>query len=161
MNFFKHRHVVVAALVAPVLALIAYFGMDYIFSEAPQAAQEGQSYPLVEKPNCRYDSGFCGLKNNEFELDLSYRRLGVSRLVLNLESVFPLEGVLLAVVRNENDDQPPVPMNAAGTDGTQWTMEIMVSDPQTQRLRLVASAGGALYYGDVSTRFTMAEQGSD
>ena len=161
MNFFKHRHVVVAALVAPVLALIAYFGMDYIFSETPQVAQEGQSYPLVEKPNCRYDSGLCGLKNNEFELDLSYRRLGVSRLVLNLESVFPLEGVMLAVVRNENDDQPPVPMIAAGTDGTQWTMEIMVSDPQTQRLRLVASAGGALYYGDVSTRFTMAEQGSD
>ena len=161
MNFFKHRHIVVAALVAPVLALIAYFGMDYIFSEPPQAAVEGQSYLLVEKPNCRYDSGFCGLKNNEFELDLSYRRMGGNRMMLDLESAFPLEGVVLAVVRDENDDRTPTPMNAAGSDGTQWTMEIMVSDPETQRIRLVASAGGALYLGDVSTRFTTAKQAAD
>lgn len=157
MNFFKHRHIVVAALVAPVLALIAYFGMDYIFSETPQVAVEGQSYLLVEKPNCRYDSGFCGLKNNEFELDMSYRRLGGNRIMLDLESAFPLEGVMLAVVRDENDDQTPAPMNATGGDGTQWTMEIMVSDPEMQRIRLVASAGGAFYFGDVSTRFTLAD----
>lgn len=161
MSFFKHRHIVVAALVAPVLALIAYFGMDYIFSEAPQVAVEGQSYSLVEKPNCRYDSGFCGLKNNEFELDLSYRGLGGGRMMLDLESAFPLDGVMLAVVRDEHDDQVPGPMNAVGNDGLVWTLEIMVSEPQTQRIRLVASAGGSLYFGDVSTRFTMADPNSD
>ena len=161
MNFFKHRHIVVAALVAPVLALIAYFGMDYMFGEAPHAAVEGQSYSLVEKPNCRYGSGLCGLKNSDFELDLSYRRTGGNRMMLDLESAFPLEGVMLAVVRDENDEQAPIPMNAVGSDGTEWTMEVMVSNPETQRIRLVASADGALYFGDVSTRFTMAEEESD
>lgn len=161
MNFFKHRHVVVAGLVAPVLALGAYFAVGYMFGESPQAAVEGRSYSLVEKPNCRYDSGSCGLKNNDFELDLSYRRMGGNRMMLDLESAFPLEGVMLAVVRDENDDQTPMPMNSAAAGGSSWTMEIMVSDPDSQRIRLVASAGGALYFGDVSTRFTMADQASN
>ena len=68
MSFFKNRHVVVATLMAPLLGLGAYFGMGFIFGERPQPAETGQSYKLVEKPNCRYASGLCGLKNVDFEL---------------------------------------------------------------------------------------------
>ena len=97
---------------------------------------EGQSYPLVEKPNCRYDSGFCGLKNNDFELDMSYVRLVVDRLVLNLESEFPLEGVMVVVVKGENDKIPPLPMGAVDSEGLKWTIELSVSEPETDRIRL-------------------------
>ena len=75
MSILKNRHVLVASLVAPLLALLAWFAIDFFTSETPHAAVEGQSYALVEKPNCRYDSGLCGLKNNDFELELSYRRI--------------------------------------------------------------------------------------
>lgn len=151
----------VAALVAPLLALITYFAMDFMFGETPSAAIEGQSYPLVEKPGCRWDSGYCGLKNNEFELDMTYRRLGGERLALDLESIFPLDGVLLAVVDHETDDRTPVPMSPVGSDGLKWTLEITVSDPERQRLRLAVSAGGSLYYGDASTLFTTANSQDD
>ncbi|MEE4216355.1 MAG: hypothetical protein V2I48_02000 [Xanthomonadales bacterium] len=161
MNILKNRHVLVASLVAPVLAILAYFAMDYLFSDPPQAAVEGQSYPLVEKPNCRYDSGYCGLKNNDFELEMSYSRLGGERLLLKLESVFPLEGVMAAVVQSETEEPLPLPMKAETGDGRAWRMELMVSEPETDRIRVVASAGGALYFGDVSTRFTLADRRPD
>ena len=161
MSMFRNRHVLVAALVAPVLALIAYFAMDYMFGETPHAAVEGQSYALVEKPNCRWESGTCGLKNNEFEFELTYRRLQGDRLKLDLESVHPLTGVLLAVVQNENDETAPVPMQAANGEGRNWTLEATITEPGTQRLRLAASAGGSVYYGDASTAFTLADRTGD
>ena len=158
MTILRNRHVLIAALVAPVLALIAWFAIDLMTGEEPHAAIEGQSYALVEMPNCRYESGYCGLKNNEFELVMSYRRIGGDRLALDLSSVFPLDGVLLALVISESDDKPPVQMESAGTDGMKWTLELRVAEPETDRIRLVASAGGAVYYGDVSTRFTLADR---
>ncbi len=158
MNILRNKHVLVAALVAPVLALLAYFAMDYMFGETPHAAVEGQSYALVEMPNCRYDSGSCGLKNNEFRLDMNYRRISDDRLALDLSSAFPLDGVLLALVISETDDKPPVPMQSAAPDGTKWTIELQIAEPETDRIRLVASAGGSVYFGDVSTRFTLADQ---
>lgn len=161
MNILKNKHVLVASLVAPLLAILAYFAMDYLFSEPPQVAVEGQSYPLVEKPNCRYDSGLCGLKNNDFELELSYSRLGGDRLLVNLKSEFPLEGVMAVVVKSETDETPPEPMRAESTDGLEWSMELLVSEPEKYRIRLAASAGGSLYFGDVSTRFTLADRKSD
>ena len=153
MNALKNRHVVVAALVAPVLALIAWFSVDYFFGETPQAAVEGGRYALVEKPNCRWESGGCGLKNNDFELEIVFERLADGGLRLNLDSVFPLEGVMLAVVRDDVEVLPPQAMNAARPGGTAWTLDTIVAQPGEERLRLVASSGGALYYGDVSTAF--------
>lgn len=161
MNILKNKHVLVASLVAPLLAILAYFAMDYLFSDPPHAAVEGQSYPLVEKPNCRYDSGYCGLKNNDFELEMSYSRLGGNRLLLSLKSVFPLEGVMAAVVKSETQESSPRPMKAEAGDGLAWSMELTVSEPETDRIRVVASAGGSLYFGDVSTRFTLADRPPD
>lgn len=158
MNFFRHRHVVVAALVAPVLALIAWFSLDFFMGESPHVAVEGMSYPLVEKPNCRYDSGFCGLKNNDFELDLSYQRLGGERLLLELESVYPLEGVRVAVVRGKGDEAIPVAMNSDDPAGLRWKIELSVSQPQSDRLRLATTASGAHYFGDVALKFTLADR---
>jgi hypothetical protein len=155
MNVLKNRHVLVAALVAPLLALIAYFASDYFFGEAPQVAVEGQSYPLVEKPSCRWESGYCGLKNNEFELDLQVREVDGETLLL-LESVFALEGVMLSVGREEAEGAQPVPMRAVDEEGRRWSLPLIVPAPGEDRIRLVAAADGSLYYGDVSTAFMLS-----
>jgi len=158
MSFLKNRHVLVASLVAPLLALLAWFAIDFFTGETPHAAVEGQSYALVEKPNCRYDSGLCGLKNNDFELELSYRRISGDRLALDLVSEFPLDGVLLAVVISETDDKKPVPMEPAAPGGLKWSLEARIAEPESDRIRLVASAQGTVYYGDASTQFTLADK---
>jgi hypothetical protein len=154
----KNKHLVTAAIVAPVLALIGYFGINALVGESPHAAEEGQSYQLVEMPSCRYSSGRCGLKNGDFELNLSTESLADDRLLLMLESEFPLEGVKVALVENEVDEKQPVDMRAMGEDGLAWSLEMARPDPERNRLHLVASANRSLYFGDVAMKFTLQEE---
>jgi len=151
----KNKHVVTATIVAPVLALIAYFGVNALVGESPHAAEEGQSYQLVEMPGCRYNSGHCGLKNGDFELNLSTESLENGRMLLMLESEFPLEGIKVALVEDEADEKQPVDMRPMGADGLRWSLEIARPDPERNRLHLVASANGSLYFGDAAMKFTL------
>lgn len=157
MAAWSNKHVIIAMLIAPVLALIAYFGIGAMLGEDPQPAEAGQSYPLAEKPNCRYASGACGLKNAEFELTLTHDQLAGSRSLLKLKSVHPLEGVMLAVAVGDGKEQAPVPMRPTEVDGRSWSLEIDHPDTELNRLRLVASAGGVYYFGDVATKFMQKE----
>lgn len=154
MSFLKNRHVLVAALIAPVLALISYFGISYLYGEKPQMAVEGQSYPLVEKPDCRYESGKCGLKNGDFELEMRIESLGGGRVTLMLKSVFPLEGVKAALVRKGADEQQPESLQQQDADGLLWSLEMNQPDPVSDRIRLVASSQKSFYFGDAATAFS-------
>jgi NADH:ubiquinone oxidoreductase subunit 3 (subunit A) len=60
---FKNWHVIIAMIVAPILAVLAWFAVDYFVAERPHAAKEGAAYSLIAKSNCRYDSGQCDLEN--------------------------------------------------------------------------------------------------
>jgi hypothetical protein len=154
----QNKHLVTAAIVAPVLALIGYFGINALVGESPHAAEAGQSYQLVEMPSCRYNSGHCGLKNGDFELNLSTESLDADRLLLMLKSEFPLEGVKVALVENEADEMQPVEMQSMGGDGLVWSLDIARPDPERNRLRLVASSSQSLYFGDVAMKFTLQEE---
>jgi hypothetical protein len=153
----QNKHLVTAAVVAPILALIGYFGINALVGESPQAAEEGQSYQLVEMPSCRYSSGHCGLKNSDFELDLTTEPLDDDRLLLLLKSEFPLEGVKVALIEDESDEEQPVDMRSMGEDGLTWSLEIARPDPERNRLHLVASANQSLYFGDAAMKFTLQE----
>jgi hypothetical protein len=158
MRFLKNKHVVVAMLVAPVLAILGYFALDALVGEKPKPAVEGQSYPLAEKPNCRYASGLCELKNADFELQLGMRTLAPDRVTLTLQSVVPLEGVMVALVEISGGEAPPLPMEPAGQDGLSWSLAMPRPDADRHRLRLAASSGGSVYYGDVATQFSLLEE---
>jgi hypothetical protein len=153
----KNKHLVTAAIVAPVLALIGYFGINALVGESPHAAEAGQSYQLVEMPSCRYNSGHCGLKNGDFELNLSTESLDADRLLLMLKSEFPLEGVKVALIEDNSDEEQPVDMQPMGEDGLTWSLEMARPDPERNRLHLVASANQSLYFGDAAMKFTLQE----
>jgi hypothetical protein len=157
VKFLKNKHLLTASLMAPILALMSYFAIDALVGETPQAAEEGQSYQLVEKPNCRYDSGSCGLKNGDFELNLHTEALDSDRMTLVLKSVFPLDGVLLGLVENGADEEQPMDMRPMGDDGLIWSLDVARPNPETDRMHLVASSSGSLYFGDVSMKFTYDE----
>jgi hypothetical protein len=154
MSFWKNKHILIASLMAPVLGLVAYFGMGALLGGKPQPAESGASYQLVEKSNCRYSSGSCGLKNVDFELTLNFEQLGNKRLLLNLKSENPLDGVVLALVENAVDENEPQNMQPLGSDGLNWSLDIVRPDPEKDRLHLVASANQTLYFGDIATKFT-------
>lgn len=159
MSVFRNRHVVIAALIAPVLALIAYFSVDYLFGERPQAARAGASYPLVETPGCRYAGGNCRLKNEDFVLSIAVMQTANGAGVLTLESNVALEGVRLAVHRGEGvDEAAPREMLAVNAEGNRWTLDVPPLDPSRDRLRLAASARGSIYFGEASTSFLGREE---
>jgi hypothetical protein len=155
LSFWKNKHLLLATLMAPILGLLTYFAVDHFVGEKPHAAEAGQSYLLVEKPSCRHGSGFCGLKNADFELTLTYERPKPDRLLLKLGSEHPLEGVMIAVGTSETEQNQPVPMQRMSNDNLTWSLEIANPDPENHRLYLVASAGQSFYYGDVATKFTL------
>ena len=157
MNILKNRHLLVASLVAPLLALMAYFSIDFLFGEKPSAAVAGQSYPLAEKPDCRYGSGHCGLKNGDFELELRVEAMGSAQATLMLKSVVPLEGVKVALVSGDAGESEPAAMQAQDSTGLYWSLPIRRPDPERDRLQLVAAANQSLYFGDASTAFVEVE----
>lgn len=161
MNFLKNKHMVLASVMAPILGLAAYFAVDAVVREKPQAAKAGQSYNLLEKPNCRRAGGTCGLKNGDFELELGFEILGNDQLLLKLSSLHVLDRVMLAVVENETDEKPPVEMHRAGEDGLSWNLEIARPDPGLHRLRLVATSNQSFYFGDAAMKFTGAASAAD
>ena len=158
MKILKNKHVLTATLIAPVLAVLAYLAVNALVGETPHAAEEGKSYQLVEKPNCRYNSGSCGLKNGDFELKLSTEELNDDRIRLLLESVVPLEGVKVALVEDETEEKQPVDMRPEGAEGLLWSLILPRPDPERNRLLLVASANRSLYFGDAATKFTLRKE---
>ena len=155
MSFLTNKHVVVALLVTPLLAIGGYFAVDALVREKPHAALEGGQYALVEKSNCRYNSGICDLTNGDFKIRLSSEWRDDNRLQLVLKSAHELEGALVALAKPEADDEPPVAMAASDETATRWTLEMARPDPQTNRLRIAVSSGKTVYYGDVAMKFTL------
>lgn len=157
MSLFRNRHIVIAMVVAPVLAIGAWFGVDYLFGERPQAAMPGHSYPLLETPGCRYAGGDCGLKNADFELAIDFAPGPAQGIRLEVESAVPLDGVVAALVSPDGAEQDPRPLRPVGPGARSWTMALRGARPGHDRLRIVASAGGAQYFGEVVTRFAEAK----
>lgn len=161
MSFLKNKHVVVALLVAPILALISYFSVDAAVSEKPHAAMKGSQYELVEKPNCRYSSGHCQLKNGDFELELKGAWKDEVHLQIELVSPFPLEGVIAAQIDHLDADATPMQMIALNEHGTRWGMLLVNPALDQSRIRLAASSNETLYYGDAGLAFVDYETSFD
>ncbi len=152
MTMFKNMHLVVAMLVAPVLAVMAWFAVDYFAGERPHAATEGAGYTLIAKPNCRYDSGQCDLENSEFGLSL--RPLAVTDAAVELEmtSAFPLQSAALGLVDN-GAELLPSPMHSTADDGLHWTAKINRPTRADAALRIAVTAQGATWYAEVPVVF--------
>jgi hypothetical protein len=155
VNILKNKHVLIAMIVAPILGVVSWLVTSDMVGEKPHAAEEGQSYQLVEMPNCRYDSGICGLKNGDFELKLNTARLDDGRVLLTINSIFPLDGVRVALAENGTDEKRSVEMQAMGDEGLEWSLEMSSPDPEVDRLHLVASSNLSLYYGDAALKFML------
>jgi len=160
---YSNKHVVIALLVAPVLALISYFAVDRMVSEAPHAAQVGASYPLVEQSNCRYSSGACDLSNGDVAVHLTVESLEAGTMLLSLSSSVALEGAKVALVQTgapattATSRDAPVVMRSMTEAGLAWTVRLPSDNAESARLRLVLSAAGTLYFGEAQLTFVRYE----
>jgi hypothetical protein len=145
-----NKHLLIAMIVAPVLAVLAWIAAGQLAGEEPQAAVPGESYPLVEKSNCRYPSGACDLENAEFRLRLTAAATGGGEVLLS--STHPLDGVVLGVGLPAEETLPAT-MHSADDRGLEWRLELGSAPGPAQRIRLVALAGGSSYFAEAATAF--------
>ncbi|MEM1113849.1 MAG: hypothetical protein AAGI11_18190 [Pseudomonadota bacterium] len=148
---FKNKHVIIARLVSPLLAILAWFAVGQLAGEKPAVAQPGKSYPLVEKSNCRYDSGACDIENEDLRLRLSLGETA-GALDLQLSASHPLDGVLLAVSMGDADSQPAA-MSSADAGGMEWRLPLSQLPPEGARLHVAARAGQSNFFADTATAF--------
>lgn len=158
MSLFSNKHVLVAMVVSPVLAVITYFAIDYVVKEKPQAAQKGQSYPLIAKSNCRYSSGQCNLENSDFKASLKVEPVdGQPSLFLDVNH--PLDGVMVGISKEGDDIQnvKPTPMINQGGSNQRWILPLNFEVNDTTTLAIAISANGAQYFAETRMAFSKYE----
>jgi hypothetical protein len=150
---WTNKHVIIAMLVAPVLAIMAWFAVDYLVAEQAQPATAGSMYSLIARPNCRYDSGKCDLANNEFKLSIRPVKLENDRTILSLKPEFELEQVTLALVIGSSE----VVGNAAATTNpegeTVWIVNFPAYAEPEAALRVAVAAQESVYFAEVPVVF--------
>lgn len=157
MGFLKNKHFIMAMVIAPVLAVIAYFATDYVVSEPPQEARPGQSYKLAAKSNCRYQSGVCTLNNGDVELRLRAERLSEHTVLLALSSTLEIQNALISIATSDNATSPtamsPPEANSGPAAEKQWQMQVEVDEPEKTKVRLAVNIAGATYYAEIPAVF--------
>ncbi len=160
---FSNKHVVVAILVAPVLAIMAWFAVDYVVSERPHAARPGDTYPLIAKSNCRYDSGQCDLKNGDFELSLRSIDVAAEAVAVELRSRFPLQQATIGYI-DERAAALPTRMKSTDPGATLWSGALALPSSDASTIGIAVTAQGATYYAEIPAVFLDASRkaaGSD
>ena len=151
MNLLKNKHIVLAMLIAPVLAIIAYFATDSIVSEKPHQAKSGEQYKLAARSNCRYQSGRCSLHNGDVEIDIIIERLDDPYVEVTLLSNTPLQQALASLVIDQAD-APPVSLVSA-PDMMTWHARFESYEPEKAEMRLVVMLSGTTFYASIPTVF--------
>jgi hypothetical protein len=152
MNILKNKHVILAMFVAPVLAIIAYFATDRIVSEKPHQAQQGNSYKLAAKSNCRYKSGLCTLHNGDVEVNVRVEQVSDAAFKLILQSNMPLTNALASFANGESEAQPGSLYPAAAQENT-WNAEFRLADIEKTTLRLVLEISDSIFYAETPAIF--------
>ncbi len=155
---FTNKHVVIAMLIAPVLAVLAYFMVDYYVSEKPKQAEPGKTYKLAERPNCRYASGRCELRNGNFKVGLEVEMLPDDALLLKLDANFSLDGVKVAIAETKDASPEPLAMQTKSSDNKNW--EVILRRPRSEesRIYLAIAANGSKFYTDAATKFFQTDR---
>ena len=147
---FTNKHVVVAMLVAPILAIMAWFAVDHFIGERPHAAMEGTAYTLVAKSSCRYASGQCELENAEFRLSIRPQARNATSISLVMSASHALDSALMGM----SGDESPQQMTSIGDDtGTEWLAILPLPRDADETLRIAVTARGATWFAEVPTIF--------
>jgi hypothetical protein len=152
MQLLKNRHLILAMFVAPTLAIIAYFGVDYVVSEKPQVAQQGKAYKLAAKSNCRYQSGACTLKNADIEVHLQANRIDDEQVGLTLSSATPIQNALISLLTDEIETEPVLVNEKADQADARYVI-LDLKNPEQSTLRLALNISGSMYYAETSAIF--------
>jgi hypothetical protein len=149
---WKNKHVIIALIVAPILAVLAWFAVGTIAGEKAQVAKPGAAYPLVARSNCRWESGECDLVNNDLKMTILPLELGA------LDSEFPLAQATFALLSGGNEVVASAEHDASPDAAAQMTVTIPAfADPEAM-LRVAVTVQESLYFAEVPVVFMRPEE---
>ncbi|NYT28674.1 MAG: hypothetical protein H0A76_12975 [Candidatus Thiodubiliella endoseptemdiera] len=154
--FFKNKHVITSMIVAPILAIISYFAVDYYVAEVPHKAKQGQSYKMLAKPNCRWASGVCDLINGDLKIHITSDSQKYGSNVLFVDASNNLKGIKFALVEEQGKTSKPQSMTPANGSKKSWQSS-RINIRQSDYLQLVISANRSVFYTEVPTVFIYKE----
>lgn len=152
MAFYKNKHVILAMFVAPVLSIIAYFAVDFIVSEKPHSAREGNSYRLVADSNCRYKSGHCSLQNGDVKIMLEAKAVSEKQIELYLNSELPVQYAVITYIE-EAIESEPVQLQASQSQKNTLYAKLGLVAPEKSHLRLALKIYNTMYYAETPAVF--------
>ncbi len=144
-------------IVAPILAILSYFAVDYYVAEVPHKAKSGQLYKMLAKSNCRWESGHCDLVNGELKLLVTSSSQQYGRNYFRLNSETPLQEVKFALVSEKGVYSQPESMSLV-EPGNQLWQSSLVDVKRSDFLQLVISVGGSVFYAEVPAIFTYQDK---
>lgn len=150
---WKNKHVVIAMLVTPVLAVLAWFGVDSMVAERAQVAKPGETYPLVVRSNCRYDSGACDLANSELKLTLRPVDLSPQQTILSLESKFAVERASFSLVYGGDEVLGTIAPGDPLDTGAQMTIMFPAFAEPAATLRVAVTVQQSIFFAEVPVVF--------
>ncbi|NCF24193.1 MAG: hypothetical protein GWP60_06610 [Gammaproteobacteria bacterium] len=155
---WKNKHVIIALIVAPILAILAWFAVGQIAGEKAQVAEPGGAYPLVARSNCRWESGECELVNNDLKMTILPLELGAQYTRLSLDSEFPLAQATFALLSDGNEVVASAEYDASPDAAAQMTVTIPTyADPEGM-LRVAVTVRESLYFAEVPVVFMRPEE---
>ena len=149
-----NKHFIVALLVTPVLAIIAWFAVGMLIGERAAAPEAGESYPLVARSNCRYASGECTLANRDLELSIT-ESVNVGA-VLELESSHALDGAFMALTSVAEDGAPRA-MQPMDEEGHSWQLYVGQSPAAEEQIRVAVTRKGSAFFAETGVAFLLPD----
>ncbi len=142
-----NRHLKVAFMVAPILAVLGYIGADYY--DEHQAAKE-KIIQLVPEGHCDVINHSCVLISGEFKVNIS-DKAGVTEV----NSTFPLDSATLFLV-DKSDKMIPYPLGMQKSPyywrNNTELRNLVKNKGDSYKLRLIAKIKGGQYISEFYTQ---------
>ena len=136
-------------IVAPILAIMSYFATDYIVSEKPHLAKDGNIYKMRISSNCRWESGKCTIDNGDVEINIIGQWINKS-LILNLSSSVLLNSIKVSFDTQDN----PQDMEIDKKDRLKWNISLdKDNQAKVQILNFAFVLNRSVFLAQISTIF--------
>ncbi len=144
-----NRHLKVAFMVAPFLAVLGYIGADY-YNES-EASKE-KIIQLVREGHCDIINQSCVLKSGDFKVNVSDKE-GVTEV----NSTFPLDSATLFLV-DKSDKMTAYPLGMQKSPyywrSSTKLRNLVANKGDSYKLRLIAKIKGGQYISEFYTQTT-------
>lgn len=141
-----NKHLKVAIMVAPILAVLGFVGMDY-YEEAK--ANEMKIIQLATEGKCDVMNKDCVLISGEYKMNISHEA-GVTEA----NSTFPLDSATLFLV-DKNDKMTPYPLGMKKSPyhwRSNTPLDTLIGEKGDRyKLRIIAKIKGGQYISEFNT----------